>query len=526
MPEQLPRQNIEPSHETINPHEVGIASTTFYPGWYPSEAGENPSADKVRGDIALATFSEAHGKGYQTVIVDGGSSSGFLDALGETGVAIEAERDRGMSASRRQAFEAVSSLEGVNVICWTEPEKVSIVKDCIPYALQPILSGEADIVVPRRDDESFATYPDYQVEFETTSNHLWNNILRRHGLLPEDAQDLDAWIGPRFFKNDPDIVKLFVDKYEFIYDVQSGLKKDAPELWPNALFLPIVAALKQGYRVVGVNVPYRHPAEQTAFEQDNDTFRQKRAYQQENILKTTVHFVRYLEENPASRIKMIPLHEQTEKGVEAQAALRYIERDALASIKQEAENQKLDPSVLEIEASASAKLFSEILLDVSNDGYIKELLPTITTLVPTLAQIETLRAKVGDDRFGLVQAKILKADLAESNENTEATNQRWLGTVFKYLKVIYGDEDEEAFKKDFSVVSHEMLADLKQRKPRVTEAIRNDEEVLSAFSGNESDLERLLKALSETVEAHLDYTWLFNYAGAHIRIIQELEESQ
>jgi hypothetical protein len=296
-------QNLAPSHETFNPREIGIATTTFYPGWYPGETGDSPTADKIRGDIALVTIGEAMKKGYQSVVVDGGSATEFLDSLNKTGVAVETEKERGMSASRRQAFEAVSGLEGVSIVCWTEPEKTSIVADCIPYAVQPLINGDADIVIPGRNAEAFATYPEYQVDFETTSNILWNNILRRHDLLPEDAPDLDAWIGPRFFRNDPDIVRLFEDRYEFAADTLSGLKKDAPELWPNALFLPIVAALKSGYRVLGVDVPYRHPAQQTAFEQDSEEFRKKRAVQQENILKTTIHFIRLLEDNPHARIK-------------------------------------------------------------------------------------------------------------------------------------------------------------------------------------------------------------------------------
>ena len=287
----------------IKAHEIGIASATFYPDWEPGEAGEDPSAVKVRGDIALQTFHEAMADGYQVAVVDGGSSPAFLEALGKTGVTVETEKERGMSASRRQAFESISGADDVKVICWTEPEKLSMVRDCISEAIKPIEAGEADIVVPRRDAEAFATYPDYQVKFEQDSNHLWNDILRRHHLMPEDAPDLDAWIGPRVFRNDPDIVALFEGKYKFVGETQSGLKQDAPELWPNALFLPLVAALKKGYRVVGADVPYRHPAEQTAMEQDSDAFRQKRVVQQENILKTTVHFVRLLEENPSARIE-------------------------------------------------------------------------------------------------------------------------------------------------------------------------------------------------------------------------------
>jgi hypothetical protein len=287
----------------VNGHEIGVASATRYPEWEAGESGGAPSTDKVRGDLALETFTEAVRNGYQVVVVDGGSSPAFMEALKATGVKVEAERERGMSASRRQAFGEVAALEGVKIICWTEPEKVAIAKDCIPIAVQPILGGKADIVIPKRDEEAFATYPDYQVKFETDSNRSWNDILRRHDLLPADAPDLDAWIGPRFFKNEPDIVKLFKGKYEFKSDKTSRLKKDAPELWPNALFLPIVAALHDGYRVASVDVPYRHPAIQTANEQDSEVFEDKRAEQQENILKTTIHFIRLLEGEKSARIE-------------------------------------------------------------------------------------------------------------------------------------------------------------------------------------------------------------------------------
>lgn len=310
MSEQQAPENHHESAEApktrervIKGHEIGVATATFYPTWEKiSNVSSDASVDQVRGDLALETIHAAIENGYQLAVVDGGSSPDFIEMLGLMGVTVEAERERGMSASRRQAFEIVQGMDGVEVICWTEPEKLAIARDCIDEAAKPILDGVADIVVPKRGAEAFATYPDYQVEFEMTSNHLWNDILKRHHLLLEDAEELDAWIGPRLFKNDPEVVDLFMGKYEYVSDIQSGLKKDAPELWPNAIFLPLVAALHKGYRVMSVDVPYRHPASQTANEQDSKTFRAKRAIQQENILKTTIHFIRHLEDSSRSRM--------------------------------------------------------------------------------------------------------------------------------------------------------------------------------------------------------------------------------
>jgi glycosyltransferase involved in cell wall biosynthesis len=283
---------------------VGIATTTQHRGWQPIEAvpleERATNTDLVRGDLSLATITEALNQGYNVVVVDGGSSDAFLEALASTGAIVQAESktDPGMSGSRRQAFKAVSKL-AVKVICWTETEKLSMVRDCLAEPVRMILDDEADLVIPSRDDEAFATYPDYQVGFEKESNFFWNKILRRHGLMDVDAPDLDAWIGPRIFKNQSELVDLFLNKYAFARDrgrtEGKKLAKDSPDLWSNAIFLPVMAAMAKNYRVAGVNVPYRHPEAQTRNETDSPKFLEKREKQQRSILTTTVHFARLLE---------------------------------------------------------------------------------------------------------------------------------------------------------------------------------------------------------------------------------------
>jgi glycosyltransferase involved in cell wall biosynthesis len=288
----------------IEGHRIGIATATRYPNWQGGETrpDDETSTDKIRGDLALETIKAALNNGYQIVVVDGGSSEAFVEAVRALGVTIQEEEERGMSAGRRQAFRAVSGLEGVDVVCWTEPEKVSFVQDCITEDVLRAFDDGADIVVPRRNEEAFASYPDYQADFERESNRVWNDILRRHGLLVEDAPDLDAWIGPRIIRNDPKILEMFMHEREFVSEIQSGLKQDAPGLWPDALFLPLIEALYRGLKIVGVDVPYAHPKKQTANEQDSEEFRKKRAAQQENILKVTIFFIHYLENERRGRL--------------------------------------------------------------------------------------------------------------------------------------------------------------------------------------------------------------------------------
>ncbi len=286
--------------------QVGIATATLYPGWYTGETEDGVvSADKLRGDLALQTIAAATSQGFRIVTIDGGSSDEFLSALASTDAIVEKQDQEGMSVGRQQAFDTVSDLEGVEVVCWVEPEKVSLVTEGIIDPALSILNDEADIVVPKRDDNAFATYPAFQRDYEQESNRLFNGILRRHGVYPEDAPDIDAWFGPRFFKNTPEVKALFMANYEYKSEVQSGMAQDSMGLWPNALFLPLAAALKRGLRIKSVPVNYVHPAEQTELEQQNAQYVDKRSFQQKNILTAVIHFLRYLEQDRSARIQKV-----------------------------------------------------------------------------------------------------------------------------------------------------------------------------------------------------------------------------
>lgn len=297
---------ISPEHE-VDPKSIGIASTTLYKNWYPGPPVPNHFiVDKIRGDLALETFKEAMLKKFQITVIDGGSSETFIQELVAQNIPFtKQEKEKpSMSGGRRQAFKEISGRDGVKVIVWTEPEKISIARDALPKAVLPILQGTADVVIPKRDKVAFATYPDYQTRYEQKANRLWNNILREHKLLPQDAEDLDVWFGPRFFKNDPEIVQTFLDKYEFNKHERKLDEIVNPDLWPNATFLPVISALHKGLRIVNVPVHYTHPAEQTAIEIDNDIFRRKRDIQYKNIIVSTIHFIRTLENDPNKPSKL------------------------------------------------------------------------------------------------------------------------------------------------------------------------------------------------------------------------------
>lgn len=299
-----PEAEINNSSETLfNPRSIAIVTGTFYPTWYEGQAKEPLSTDKIRGDLALENFKLAKKQNFQLSIVDGGSSDAFKKALQYNNIAFSMQRIKGgQGPARRQGIEEIASLPQIKVVCEMEPEKVSIVSDCMRLASLPILKGETDIVVPSRDAESFSTYPKFQAEQELKANKLYNDILRKHDLLKDKYPDLDFWFGVRFFANRPEINDLFKKVYHYRKDTTAIDKKINVDMYSNPILFPIVAALHQGLKVMSMPVPYKHPETQTHFEEGRLDFHRKRLTQRRTITVELVNFIRFLENSPKTRL--------------------------------------------------------------------------------------------------------------------------------------------------------------------------------------------------------------------------------
>lgn len=279
-----------PKDKSVN-SLIAIVTSTLYPTWYEGRTqkkfknSEQNKIDKIRGDLAIKMLITARKQGFQIVVVDSGSSPAFLEKLKQTGIKVTPAKNKSLSPSRQEGFQKAAKLKGVKVICWVEPEKVSFVKHALPQAVSPLLNNQADIVIPARDKKAFNTYPTYQAKIEKKANQIWNNILRKHQILPAKSADLDIWFGPKCFKNDPKLIGIFLKKYHFKEKVQKL------DLWSGAIVLPIISALKQGYRVVSININYQHPRKQTAIEENSNLMKKKRQLQYHSILSTTNQFL-------------------------------------------------------------------------------------------------------------------------------------------------------------------------------------------------------------------------------------------
>lgn len=291
----------------INPLSVAIVATSSYPKWYKGRLRSIRHTDKIRGDLAIEFVRIARKIDYQVVIADWQSPRTFRRELSSVpGVFLIRRRSPKRSPSKRQALCKAAKLTGIKVIVLSEPEKVSLVQDCIQLIAEPILKGEADIVVPKRDEELFnKTYPAYQYESEVEGNRTYNEELRSHKLIDVGDDDLDMFFGPRAFSNDRKVVSLFMKRYHFSIAHASFPKWyfDAEE-FSNTNFFSIVTALRKGFQVKSIEVPFKYPNMQKQNEEALDNlFLEKRKAQRIGLIVELLHFVAYLEKYRGIRVK-------------------------------------------------------------------------------------------------------------------------------------------------------------------------------------------------------------------------------
>jgi hypothetical protein len=294
----------------IDPSSIALAAITYYPKWYSGPLRSIKHTDKIRGDLAIEFCKKAREIGYQVVIVDGKSTATFKKEIAKiSGVRLVKRRARKRSPNKRQAIFLAASIPGVKVIIQTEAEKVSIVTDGINKIAEPLLSGQADIVIPKREEKLFRqSYPSYMYDSEVEGNKLYNEGLRAYGILDAKHEDLDLFFGPRAYKNSSQILRLLKKRYHIDTHNLSfpSTYFDLEEL-SNAQFFPFILALKKGLKVVSVEIPFVYPKIQKDNEEKGERalFLEKRKAQRLSLIVEMLHFLSYLDKNPASRLKTI-----------------------------------------------------------------------------------------------------------------------------------------------------------------------------------------------------------------------------
>lgn len=291
--------------ETFDHSRIAVCSIVHYPLWSPDPLDRN--TDTIRGNLALRTLKEAKDQGYDVIVERGICPSAFLEAIKRLGIEVVDQEAEGGTAMRRRAVMNVAHLKkDIDVICWLEAEKLSYVQDGgLQSAIETLLRDQADIVVPKRMGEAFDTYPSYQHASEQRGNKMYNDILRRHGLLKPEDPDMEFFFGPILYRNRAEIYQLFRATYEFTSRETSKVHASVePRNNNNTLLFPVVNALIHNFRVRSQEVHYVHPKEQTENEEGDPASDRKRDVQRYDILAGLIHFLRLKRGDTRSRLRL------------------------------------------------------------------------------------------------------------------------------------------------------------------------------------------------------------------------------
>lgn len=232
---------------------VAIATSTYY-------KFDNES-DRVRSEIAKRTVRTAIDLGYEVAIVDAGSPCELLKEFEGYGARLSLSSDGTMGSDRRKAIKNASDI-GRRIVAWTEPEKEYYIPELWKTAL-PIIEEKAEMVVP--DRRPLDSYPIGQQHAENLGNLVWKDVT---GL------DLDVLCGPRTWVRE---LSTYFIEYKGMYG----------DKW-DSIFIPVMDAVLDGRKVIGVKINYIHPSDQTQNEDGDVNFHIKRIHQLDSLTKAFV----------------------------------------------------------------------------------------------------------------------------------------------------------------------------------------------------------------------------------------------
>ena len=235
------------------------------------------------------------------------------------------QKGKGLGDARREGVSEALNIPGVEVFVMTEPEKVSLSeRENLLRLVEPVLSGEAEMTIPDRGirvslkkkkpeavekGEDLRGYEPYQAYSEVRFNTLVHNkILVSEGLRGKNDDILDLIGGTRVFRKD--LAYLFLIDWkvregaEGVFDSQKGT---LPSVEPSrylSFYGPVIQALSLGKRVLSVPISYRHPQEQTKFEERRADYRKKRWGQLHGILPELAEVARFAREVKRNKVDL------------------------------------------------------------------------------------------------------------------------------------------------------------------------------------------------------------------------------
>lgn len=221
---------------------IVLVTTTFY-----------HDINELRYQLFLKTVDEAKRYGYPVIVVDGSPEEMTTGKIQELGITVHRELVRGMGSARRFAFFSArefareQNVNNKNIYVWLEPEKYDFIRS-VSQIIQPIIDNVADIVIPKRSQSSWETYPEFQVISEREINRVYHEIT---GL-----SEFDSSFGP--VACNEGVLPYFINT--------DGRNFGIADTYVN-VYAPFIAHLR-GLRLSSVIVDFIYPPEQKKEEEE------------------------------------------------------------------------------------------------------------------------------------------------------------------------------------------------------------------------------------------------------------------
>lgn len=238
---------------------VIVVTTTFY-----------KSTDELRFRLACDMVGAAVADGHKVVIVDGSPIPQVAETLRGLGAQVFPQLHKGMGPGRREAFfhsYEIAIQDKIEVILWTEPEKVDLVR-WIGKITQPINNRHAPIVIPKRSEKAWETWPAFQRQSEQRANRVYKESFNFD-------EDLDPMFGPVAFH-----ISRAVD---FMMCHMGNAGDEIPDTYIQH-YAPLIAH-HTGSHIASVEIDMVYPPEQRAEEEGsaNEAMLAKRKIQLETL---------------------------------------------------------------------------------------------------------------------------------------------------------------------------------------------------------------------------------------------------
>jgi glycosyltransferase involved in cell wall biosynthesis len=240
----------------MEPGLVKIVTSTLY-------NFEN-EVDRVRANITEKTIERACAKGYEIIIVDGGSEEQTVERFRQAGALVYVQKRLGMGNARRQAIRLALSKKP-EVLLWIEPEKLDLIRS-IEQITEPFSREDVDLVMPQR--KNLSSYPRFQQISEKLGNDFFRQIT---------GIELDIYFGPKAWRAN-------VSDYFLNYKSSNGDNQDS-------IIIPVLEMMFNGVKTKFVEIDFHCDPEQKCVEERNEgTMNFKRI---EQLYKLSSLFCKY-----------------------------------------------------------------------------------------------------------------------------------------------------------------------------------------------------------------------------------------